>query len=289
MTEPVTGTRIVVCLKWVPTRAEVDPITGTVEVDERFSGISPADTAALEWALRLAGEGGSVEAVTAGPPAADQALRTALAVGASAAVRIDWPEASEADSRAVAQALARVARGAALVLCGDHSPDRGSGSVPAFLAHELGYGQALGCLHIDLPDGGVGPDGPRPIVTRRLDQGRRERLQLTGPTVVSVEGGLELRRASLGATMASLDADLTVQATASIGPRPRAPVVDTGPYRPRPRVLPAPTGTTFERIGALTGAGEDRPAAQHLELEPEDAADAVVDALTRWGYLPRDR
>ncbi len=78
---------IAVCLKWVDLRPEADA-TGTVHTDDRFAGVSQADRAALEWALRHGEATGSpVMVVTLGPPAAEQALREALACGAVRAVR----------------------------------------------------------------------------------------------------------------------------------------------------------------------------------------------------------
>ena len=76
-------------------------------------------------------------AVTAGPPAAEDVLREAIAAGAARAVRVDLPATSP--SNVVASALAGVLADldATSAWCGDHSLDRGSGSVPAYLAAEL--------------------------------------------------------------------------------------------------------------------------------------------------------
>ncbi|MEO5679585.1 MAG: putative mycofactocin-associated electron transfer flavoprotein, partial [Acidimicrobiales bacterium] len=124
---------VAVCQKWVDRRPEVDALTGAVSADPRTRGPSAADQAALEWALRAAGAWGSpVLVVTAGPVGADGMLREALAAGADRAVRVDLE--ITAPSPAVAAALAGIVAGAALVLCGDWSLDRGSGSVPAYLA-----------------------------------------------------------------------------------------------------------------------------------------------------------
>ena len=46
--------RIGVAIKFVPLRVEVNPLTGAVSADDRLSGASPADEAALEYGLRLA-------------------------------------------------------------------------------------------------------------------------------------------------------------------------------------------------------------------------------------------
>lgn len=279
---------VVVCLKWVPIRPEIDPLSGTVDTDERFSGLSPADKAALEWALRVAETSAmSVRAVSLGPPAAEAGLREALAHGAGSALRVAWDQPTPLTSQAVAQALSAGCDDARLVFCGDHSLDRGSGSVPAFLADELAFGQALGCVRMETDEQGNTLDPP--VVERRLDQGRRERLAVVGPTVISFEGGLELRRAPLRGAIASRQAAIDVLDNV-IKPLPSAnsdavTVTDVGPFRPRPRVLPGPQGSTVARIQQLTGGGQERPASQQLELEPAEAADTVLERLRSWGYV----
>ncbi len=159
------GPTVVVARKWVDRRPQIDPLSGTVSTDPRSSGASDADDAALEWALRLAGDhGGSVVAVTVGPPETEAVLTPALAAGAQRAVRVAAP--ADAASGTVAAALGRLARlvGADAVVCGDASLDRGSGAVPALVAHHLGWPQALGLVSLtvasapDTTSGGAGPD-----------------------------------------------------------------------------------------------------------------------------------
>lgn len=268
---------VAACLKWVPVRAEVDPLTGAVVVDPRFSGMSSADRSALEWSLRLADVlDVPVVAVTAGPVDADAVLRDALAAGASEARRV----ATTADdtSEDVAAALASVLADAEVVCCGDYSLDRGTGSVPAFLAAELGAAQALGLLELD--------PGSWPLrVTRRLDQGRREILSVPPPAVLSFEGGRELRRAPLPRVLAARRA--VVEVSTAPPRRSASPVVEVarGPYRPRARVLPPPQGDARDRVLALTGALVARTPPQLLELEPPEAAAAIVEQLRAWGHL----
>jgi electron transfer flavoprotein beta subunit len=261
---------IVVPWKWV-----------TAGDDERLSGTSAADEAALEVALRLAAAAGDeVVAVSVGGTRADRGLRAALAVGATRAVRIDAPEALIGS--AVALALAGVATGARWIVCGDVSADRGTGSVPAFLAAELDAAQALGLISVEAEGG----DRVRAI--RRLDGGRREVLDVTPPAVLSVEGAVaRLRRASLAA---ELDAR---HARIEIVPGPAGPVELAGhvaPYRPRARQRPAPVGDPLARVRELTatGAGADRPShAEVVTLDPPAAAARILAALRDWGYLER--
>src|SRR4051795_12737355 len=120
--------RIGVALKWVDLHPEVDPLSGAVHDDGHSTGCSEADRAALEWALVLAARwSGDVTAVTVGPAGADALLRGALALRVTRAVRGDG--SSDQASESVAGALADVFAGFDLIVAGDASLDRGSGSV----------------------------------------------------------------------------------------------------------------------------------------------------------------
>ena len=268
-----------VCIKLVDRRPEVDPLTGAVHDDPRFAGPSDADLAATEWALRAAETwGGEVVAVTVGPPDADAVVRWALGAGARHAVRVDL--SLDAPSDLVASALAPVLSECMQVWCGDASLDRGSGSVPAFLAARLGASQALGLVGIELDAAAVA----RVLAVRRLDGGRRERLRIEGPAVLSVEGSTaRLRRASVQGSLAARRAEVDVVA----GPAFAEPAGrTTRPFRPRPRVLPAPAGTdALTRIRALTASDGAPAATQAVELSPADAATRILATLTAWGYL----
>ncbi len=256
---------IVACWKWIPTG------------DARSAGISAADQAALEVALQLAeATDDRVVVICVGPAAAERGLREALAAGASRAVRVDAP--SGLDSGAVASAIAPFARGASWVLCGDVSADRGTGSVPAFLAAELGAAQALGLVAVDL--------AAAPVTgTRRLDGGRREILSVAPPAVLSVEGAVaRLRRASLAAELAARDSPIDGQ-PGPPGPLERADAVR--PFRPRPRERPSPLGDPLSRVRALTATTDAPKHTELVTLDPPAAAERILAAMREWGYLDR--
>lgn len=278
--------RVGACLKWVDLNPEIDPLHGDVEHRRHGAGFSESDLAAVETALRLA-EAWDAEVVVAcvGPAGAEGALRDLLACGADHAVRIELegehheqPNSAEV-ARVLASAWSEGDRRPEVVVCGDLSVDRGSGSVPAFLAHELGAAQALGLIEV-----AVDGDGIRAL--RRLDGARRERLRIDAPAVISVEGSVaSLRRAPLSATLATRNAPVEVRrvlrAHGASSDQPRL-----HPWRPRPRVLPPPEGErALDRIVALTGALVDRTPPRTLDLEPAEAARAIVDQLRDWGYL----
>jgi len=276
--------RLGVCWKWVSVDNEVDP-------DRRWAGVSAADEAALEVALRLAdrqhltartdtgpaNESGSVDVVVvaSGPVGATSVLRDALAAGATRVTRID--ASTELDSRVVATALAAQLQGCDLVLCGDYSLDRGTGSVPAFLADELGAAQALGLVSVGT---GLSPGGLR--VVRRLDGGRREVLDVPSPAVLSVEGSVaRLRRASLAASLSSRSAAVPVVP----GPHGRLPEAEIHRYRPRARTLAPPSGDTLSRVRDILDVGGTDDHAEAVTLDPPAAARRIIDQLAEWGYI----
>jgi electron transfer flavoprotein beta subunit len=264
----------------VDRRAEVDPFTGEMHVDPRTSGASEADEAALEWALTLGDAWGvEVVAATAGPSNTEPMLRDAVAVGASHALRVDLPEGASSSRVAVALAHA-LPPAVALVVCGVWSVDRGSGSVPAFLAAELGAAQALGVV-------GLTVSGKTIVAERRLDGGRRERLRIASRAVLSVEGGsARLRRAALDDVLASLHASVDVVSAPVVADVASSAPVRTMPFRPRARMLPAPAREldARERILALTGALVDHEPPRVVRLDPASAADELLTQLETWGY-----
>ena len=269
--------RIAVCWKWVS-------LDRDHELDERWAGVSAADEAALEIALAIrdavrgtAAHGDTtVTVVGLGPADADDVLRTALAAGADAIRRID--ASPELDSRTVAAALAGQVADADLVVCGDYSIDRGTGSVPAFIAAERGIAQALGLVELDVATAA----SSMLRVVRRLDGGRRELLDVTLPAVVSVEGSVaRLRRAPLAGSLAARSAPIAVVP----GPHGRPPETEVHPYRPRPRTLAAPTGDTLSRVRAILDVGGLDSHAETVTLDPPEAARRIIDQLREWGYV----
>ncbi len=281
-TGPIT---VVACVKWVDLRPGIDPVHGHLVPSARGRGFSPADEAAVEVALALAECWDARTALLcAGPPEADPGLARLAAAGVDRVVRIDHSNVQ--DSALTADVLAPVLGPADLdatvVVCGDLSHDRGSGAVPAFLAHHLEAAQALGLIEVEPLRRG------RVRAVRRLDGARREVLEVTAPSVLSVEGSTAtLRRAPLGSTIGS-------SANAEVEHRHRrleghVEPPRFHPWRPRARVLPPPPGdSAFERIVALTGALVDREPPRTVEATPQEAARLILGQLRDWGYLRED-
>ena len=151
---------------------------GTIDRAASAPITNPADLHAVEAAVQLADD---VCALSMGPPAADDALRQALAVGANRAVLLcDHPLAGS-DTWATANALAAAIKwigGADLVLCGISAIDGETGQVGPSVAERLGWPQATGCESLAI-------DGES-LIARRVVEGGYERLRMPLPAVVTV-------------------------------------------------------------------------------------------------------
>jgi len=178
----VIGTRILVCMKAVPATAQV-------QVDGQFrlcrDGVSlqwnVADESALEYALRLRGEQGSVTLLSMGPSVLEESLRELLARGADEAVLITDPAMAGADTHATARALAAAVEYLGffdLILCGRRAIDGETGQVPPMLAAALGLPCVTNVERLEAMADDL-------IVERRLESGTAQ-LQVAMPAVVSV-------------------------------------------------------------------------------------------------------
>jgi electron transfer flavoprotein beta subunit len=292
---------VVACLRITDLRTEVDPLSGVVRRDPKGAALSAADSAALEHAVRIASLwSGHVLAICVGPSSVDPVLREVAALGVEtlrvttdqtsvdSAYGVELAGDEQALARAIATAIADVGT-PTLVVCGDRSADRGTGAVPALLAHEFHAAQALGLVSLDVEPGQS--DKLALVAERRLDRGWRERLRVPMPAVCSVEGaGVRLRRATLSGLLTAEAGQIPTVSwepatQASLGPAWR--VGPTRPYTPRARVLPGPDDSDPRiRLLTLTGAlvAHDPPTVIG-PVDASEAADQLLDYLGRHGYL----
>lgn len=175
--------RMVVCIKQVPDVPSVrmDQERMTVIREGVESIINPLDGVALETALDLrARVGGSVTAVTMGPPQSEAALREALAMGADQAVLLTDPAFAGADTLVTSHVLATAIRRLApdLIVCGQQTIDSDTGHVGPQIAEELDLPQACGVIEIHLE--------PGMLTVKRVSDGFLETLSVTLPALVTV-------------------------------------------------------------------------------------------------------
>jgi electron transfer flavoprotein beta subunit len=139
---------------------------------------------ALETALQLRDRhGGSVTALTFGPPSAEEVLRKALAMTVDQAVLVSRDDDVSADPLAVARVLAAAVRkrpAVDLVLVGRESGDWGYGQTGGLLAEELGW-PCVG--FVDQIERGP---TPKVVRLRRQTEDGWEVLEASVPLVLSI-------------------------------------------------------------------------------------------------------
>jgi electron transfer flavoprotein beta subunit len=222
--------------------------------------MSPHEECAVELAVQVtATTGGEAAVLTLGDAEAVEQLRSALAVGATAATLIQ-AEPSTFGPADVAREIAAVvktheAEGTAhdLILLGNDAADSGDFQVGVRLAYELGRPVVNGAKVVSVADGTVnarveGPDGV-------------ETYAVPLPAVVTIrEGGVEPRYPSVPGRMKAK----------KVAVEERTPSAEpAGPKRVR-LTLPPPVASNVQVLG-----------------KGPEAAPAVVDVLEQLGVLSR--
>ena len=140
----VENVKIVVCIKQVPgtSQVEIDPVTGTLKRDGAAAKINPYDLYALETALRLKETcGGTVTAVTMGPPQAEAMMKEAFMMGVDEAYVFTDRTFAGADVLATSYTLAEGIRSVCgdydLIVCGKQTTDGDTAQVGPSMASWL--------------------------------------------------------------------------------------------------------------------------------------------------------
>lgn len=235
----------------------------TLDRENVDSVIDEINEFALEQALRLRDDnpdaGFRVVALTAGPAAADEALRKALAMGADDAVRLTDDTLAGSDVLGTAWALHNAINtiaDVALIIAGSASSDGSMGALPGILAEyrQLPALTSLSAVRIS---------GQEITATRETTQGTYE-LQATLPAVLSIADKADKPRfPNFKGLMAAKKAEITTLDLAAVG-------------------------VAAEQVGlahaatAVTAA-EDRPARTAGEViranDPAEAASRIADFL----------
>jgi electron transfer flavoprotein beta subunit len=252
-------TGVLVCVKRVvDSSGEVVLTDDGQSVDGRFAGftVSNHEECAVELAVQVAAATeGSASVMTLGDADAVEQLRSALAVGCTAATHIE-ADSSLFGPADVAREIAAVVRDHGsydLVLLGNDAADSGDFQVGIRLAYELAWPVVNGAAKVSIEEGAVvasvaGPDG-------------HETYRVPLPAVVTVlEGGVEPRYPTVPGRMKAKKVEIE-QRTPAAEP--------AGPKRVR-LSLPPPQPSDVQVLGK--GA---------------EAAPAVVDLFERLGVLSR--
>jgi len=219
--------------------------SGVETANVKFA-MNPFDEIAVEEAVRLkeAGQASEVVAVSIGPAAAQETLRTALAMGADRGVLVLTDD--EMQPLGVAKLLRAVAEreGAGLILLGKQAIDNDCNQTGQMLAALLGWPQGTFASKLSLVDGGI-------EVVREVDGGS-ETVALTLPAVVTADLRLnEPRYASLPNIMKAKKKPLDTVSPGDLGvdARPRLTVIKV--EEPAKRKAGIKVGDVAELVGKL--------------------------------------
>jgi electron transfer flavoprotein beta subunit len=209
--------KLLVAVKPVPNpdeRVKVSPDGKSVVLEGVKTVLNPFDEIAVEEALRIRERsgGGEVVVVTAGTPASDPQLRTALAMGADRGILVE--AAGPLDSLAVAKLLRAAVESESpdLVLLGKQAVDDDNNQVGQILAALLSWPQATFVSRI-----GILEDGRRISADRETDAGL-ETVELPLPAVATADLRLnEPRYASLPGIMKARKKEVRTIDAASLG------------------------------------------------------------------------
>jgi electron transfer flavoprotein beta subunit len=263
----MSGVGVLVCVKRVPDSSSEVVLTEDGQgVDGRYAGftMSPHEECAVELAVQVtAANGGEATVLSLGDADAVEQLRSALAVGCTAATLV-VTEPQTFGPADVAKEIAAVVRDHEaqgrshdLVLLGNDAADSGDFQVGIRLAYELGRPVVNGASVLTVEDG---PDGPL-VVARSEGPDGVETYRVPLPAVVTIrEGGVEPRYPSVPGRMKAK----------KVAVEERTPAAEPqGPKRVR-LLLPPPVPSSVQLLGK--GAA---------------AAPAVVDVLEELGVLSR--
>lgn len=185
--------KILVCVKQVPgsTNVEVDPVTGVLKRSGIPSKCNPYDLYAIETALCLAERfGGTVEALTMGPPQAKAVIEETICMGAKGGTVLTDRKFAGADVLATAYTISQGIQKLGnfdLIICGKQTTDGDTAQVGAEVSEYLGIPNISNVLSVD------GLENGRLLLTAGLDD-RIVTLTVPFPCLISVDGDINTPR-----------------------------------------------------------------------------------------------
>lgn len=261
----------IVCIKQVPETGNVriDPETHTLIREGVASIINPFDMYAIEEAVRLKEKtGGSVTALTMGPPQAESALREAISMGVDTAILVSDRAFAGSDTWATSYILSSAIRKLgeyALILCGKQASDGDTAQVGPGIA-----------AHLDLPQityvRKIEELAPDRVLAERLMETGYEVVESPLPCLLTVVKEInEPRLPSLKGKLAAKKAQVTVWKAADLGCAPDKIGLKGSPTNVVRIFTPPP------RTGSLVFKGEPE---EMVALAVEKIKDAVIGAAS---------
>ena len=254
--------KIIVCIKQVPntTEIKIDPITNTLKRDGVPSIINPDDKTAIEAALQLKEKcGATVTVITMGPSQAEKALREALAMGADEAFLLTDRAFAGSDTLATSTILAAAIKklGADVVFYGRQAIDGDTAQVGPQISEHLDIPQITYAAAID-----YNADHGSLIVKRQFED-RYQTLEVKGQCLITILSTLDTPRyMNVWDIIAQDEKEIGIITFADIEVDPAAIGLKGSPTKVK-----------------STATKQFDKTIETLELDPESAAKAIVDAL----------
>lgn len=240
---------IIVCIKQVPdteARVQISENGNSIESGEINFVLNPFDEYAVEEALRTQEKlGGEVTAVTVGDESAENAIRTAMAMGVDKGILLKT-SGSPDDPLLVARALAaEIASGEFdIVFFGKQGVGNEHGQVGPAVAELIGLPGISGVIRLELSAGAA--KGAREV------EGGLELFECALPAVICTQKGLnEPRYPSLKGRMAAKKKPLDVKPVNLAAPLLTVQSMAYPPQRERGRVLGEGVGVVGELVRCL--------------------------------------
>ncbi len=221
--------------------------TGVETANVKMS-VNPFDEIAIEEAVRLKEKGAATEiiVVSAGPAAASEQIRTALAMGADRGILVQHDGVLEplVVAKLLAAIIAKEAPG--LVILGKQAIDDDMNATGQMLAGLLGWAQGTFASKIEMK-------GETAVVTREVDGGL-ETVEVKLPAIITTDLRLnEPRYASLPNIMKARKKTIDTMTPADLGvdPTPRLTVLKV--EEPPTRKAGVKVGSVQELVEKLRG------------------------------------
>lgn len=207
---------IIVCAKVIPASSvtvDIDPATMRMVRKGVPHELDPAAASAVEEGLRLIEKhGGTVNVVTMGISDVTIGIRTALAMGATAATHILDDAVAGSDTLGTAKLLAAAIRKQTfdLVICATESSDSYSGIVPGQLAHLLDIPSLTFAKEISLSE--------NTVTVKRQSENGYDVVEAALPLLITVTSGInEPRYPQLKGIMSAKKKEIKTYTAAVLG------------------------------------------------------------------------
>jgi electron transfer flavoprotein beta subunit len=211
---------IIVCIKQVPgtTQVKINPDTGTLIRDGVEAIVNPFDEYAIEEALRIKEKhGGTVKVVTMGPPQADEALRTVVAMGVDDAYLVTDRAFAGSDTWATSYTVSSAIKKMEpydLIICGKQAIDGDTAQVGPGVAEMLDIPFVAWVRKVEDISNGI-------MRVQRLMEGGYDIVEIPLPCLITVVKEINTpRMASLKGKMRAKKIEIHKLDAAAIGVDP---------------------------------------------------------------------